>query len=199
MANRWKISFFALLIVFVALIVMLFALYKHYLPSAKGAQTPVHDEINPGKPIFTIKTTPKQLQALANDKLEDYRGKGNVRYHIEMGRDVTLKGTIPFLGNNIEFSIDLDPEVQKGGNLLLKEKGIRLGSFELPASRVMQYVKNSTDLPDWITILPKKEEVYVALDDIHFENQFYLRANEFNLKQHKIQFSLYGLSKHRKK
>lgn len=193
MGNRWKISFFALLVLFVALIVALVAVYEHYLPSAKKTEFSAHDEINTDEPIFTISTTKQQLQALVNDKLAEYNGQGNVKYHVDMKDNVVLKGTLAFLGSDIEFAIELTPKVLDGGNVVLKEQSIRLGTFNLPVSRVMQYVKSSTALPDWITILPEKEEVYVALDDIHIENQFYIRARQFDLQKNHIEFSLYGL------
>lgn len=195
MGNRWKVAFFALLVVFVALMVSLVAVYEHYLPSAKKTDFSVQDQINPDEPIFTITSTKQQLQALVNDKLGEYSGKSNVQYHVEMKDNLVLKGTLNFLGSDIEFAMELTPKVVDGGNMVLKEQSIRLGTFNLPVSRVMQYVQNSTKLPDWITILPDKEEVYVSLQDIHIEDQFYLKAQEFDLQKNQIKFSLYGLSK----
>lgn len=191
MGNRWKTAFFALLVFLAALTVALFVAFQHYLPAPKKTDFAIEDELNSDKPIFTVSTNKQQLQALVNEKLTASNEKENVRYKIEMKDELAVKGAVVFLGNDISFSMTLHPKVTTSGNIILEEKSIRLGSFNLPVSRVLQYIKKSGQLPDWVTILPKKEEIHVALDDIQIENQFYLQAEQFDLEENDMTFSIY--------
>ncbi|HEX7064773.1 MAG TPA: YpmS family protein [Bacillales bacterium] len=193
MNKGWKIAFFTTLVVFFGFIVTLIGLFDHYLPSVEKTDFSIDTEVSTRKPIFTVTTTKQQLQPLINRKIQQYNKMDNIKYKLIMKDDMILKGAITLLGNNIEFEMKFTPKVVDNGNLMLQEKSIRLGLLQLPVGRVLGYIKNSADLPEWVKILPDKQKIYIALKDIHIEDQFYLRAQKFNLKENKIKFSVYTL------
>ncbi|HET7578721.1 MAG TPA: YpmS family protein [Bacillales bacterium] len=194
MRKVWKSAFFALLAIFIALIVALFALYKHYLPPAEKTDFSIDTKVDPGAPIFTVSTTKQQLQPLINRKIQKYNKMDQIQYRLLFTKkDMVLDGNIQLLGSPIEFQMKFTPKVLDDGNLVLKEHSIRLGLFNLPVDRVLEYIQKSAQLPDSIRILPKKKEIYLALTKIHIENQFYLRARKMDLKHNQIQFSVYAL------
>ncbi|HEU5141333.1 MAG TPA: YpmS family protein [Bacillales bacterium] len=193
MNKGWKIAFFSLLAVFFAFIVTLIGLFDHYLPSVEKTDFSIDTEISTRDPIFTVSTTKQQLQPLINRKIKQYNKMNNIKYKLIMKDDMILKGAISLLGNNIEFEMKFTPKVVDNGNLILQEKSIRLGLLQLPVGRVLGYIKNSADLPEWVKILPDKQKIYIALKDIHIEDQFYLRARKFDLEDNQIKFSVYIL------
>jgi uncharacterized protein YpmS len=194
MAKRWKFAFFALLTVFVAFIITLFILYRHYLPPAEKNDFAVDTKLNADDPMFTVSTTKQQLESLANQQLKEYNDKGSLKYVLDLQKkDVVLKGAITLIGYQVPYEMKFTPKVVEGGNLMLNQHSIRLGLFNLPVDRVLEYVKQSADLPDWVKILPDKKKVYIALEDIRIEDRFYLQARQFDLKNNHIQFSVYML------
>lgn len=196
MGKGWKVAFFSLLVVFLAFIVTLVALFNHYLPPGEKTNFSIENQINPSDPIFTVSTTKEQLQPMINRKISQSNKLNNIHYKLSFEqKDMVLKGTIKWLNNNINFDVKFTPQVLKNGDLMLKEQSIRLGLFNLPVERVMEYIKSSANLPKWVKILPKKKEVYIALTHIHIKNQFYLKARQINLKNDKIEFSVYTLNR----
>lgn len=194
MTKRWKFAFFALLIVFIAFIITLFILYRHYLPPAEKTDYSVDTKMSADDPMFTVSTTKQQLESLANQQLKEYNDKGSLKYALDMQKnDVVLKGAITLIGYQVPYEMKFTPKVVEGGNLMLIQHSIRLGLFNLPVDRVLEYIKQSADLPDWVKILPEKKKVYIALKDIRIEDKFYLQARQFDLKNNRIRFSVYML------
>ncbi|HEX6922974.1 MAG TPA: YpmS family protein [Bacillales bacterium] len=193
MRKGWKIAFFSLLSVFLAFVVTLIGLYNYYLPSVEESDFSIDTEISSDDPIFTVSTTKQQLQSLVNRKIKQYNKMDSIKYKLLIKDDMILKGAITILGNNIGFEMKFTPKVVDNGNLILQEHSIRLGLLNLPVGRVMGYIKKSTDLPEWVKILPEKQKVYIDLKAIHIEDQFYLKARQFDLEHNKIKFSVYTL------
>lgn len=194
MVKRWKIAFFILLATFLATIVTLFALYKHYFPAVEESAFPLHTETNPDDPIFTVSATKQQLESLINEKLNDYNRDNDIQYTFSIGEDdLRLQGAIPFIGEHIPFEIIFTPQVLDNGNVMLNEQSMRLGLLQLPEGKVLEYVKRSAVLPEWVTIFPEERKIYIALKEIEIEDQFYLRAEHVNLARNSIDFSVYTL------
>ncbi|HET7628162.1 MAG TPA: YpmS family protein [Bacillales bacterium] len=193
MKKGWKFAFFALLIVFAAFLAVLYGLYQHYLPEAGDSTFSIEGDVEPGKPIFSVSTTKQQLQPMINARIKRYNRMDRIRYKVVMKKDLIIKGVLDFLGSDIEFAMKMEPKVLRNGNMILKEKSIRLGLLQLPVPSVLKYIKDSADLPKSIKIAPKKKEVYVDLKSIHIEDQFYLAAKTFDLKKNKITFAVYTL------
>lgn len=194
MGKGWKIAFFSLLVIFVAFLFTLAALYHHYLPPAKKSNFSIEKQIHKGDPIFTVTTTKEQLQPMINRRIAQSNTLDQIHYKLFFQKNnMLVRGTIKLLGNRINFDVKFTPKVLKNGDLMLKEQSIRLGLFNLPVEQVMEYIKKSADLPKWVKILPKKKEVYVALTEIRIKKQFYLKAKKIDLKNDRFEFSVYTL------
>ncbi|HET7656657.1 MAG TPA: YpmS family protein [Bacillales bacterium] len=194
MAKAWKFAFFSLLLVFIACIVALVALFHHYLPPAHQSDLSIDSKLTPGQPIFTVSTTKEQLQPMINRKIKRSNKMESIHYRLLFSdQDMILDGSILLLGSNIEFQMKFKPKTVDHGNLILEEQSARLGLFNLPVDRVLEYVKKSADLPKWVQILPKKKSIYIALKKIRVGGQFYLRAKKIDLKKDQLQFAVYTL------
>lgn len=194
MAKTWKIAFFSLLSVWIAFLIVLAALFHHYLPNAQKSDLSITNKLNPGNPIFTVSTTKEQLQPMINQRMRSSNKMKSIRYKIAFNKnDVILNGSIQLLGNKVPFQMKFVPNTVDDGNVILKEQSAQLGLFNLPVERVLEYVKKSADLPKWVQILPQKKSVYIALKQIRIGSQFYLRAKKINLKDDQIQFTVFTL------
>ena len=164
------------------------------MPPAEKTDYSIDTKMSTDDPMFTVSTTKQQLESLANQQLKEYNDKGSLKYALDMQKnDVVLKGAISLIGYQVPYEMKFTPKVVEGGNLMLIQHSIRLGLFNLPVDRVLEYVKQRADLPDWVKILPEKKKVYIALKDIRIEDKFYLQARQFDLKNNRIRFSVYML------
>ncbi|EFR87317.1 conserved hypothetical protein [Listeria marthii FSL S4-120] len=64
------------------------------------------------------------------------------------------------------------------------------GALPLPVSYVMNYVNKNFKFPDWVTIIPKKEKIYLSLDKLKLQGDTKVRADTLNLKKDDISFTL---------
>jgi uncharacterized protein YpmS len=189
MKNRWKIAFFSLLagaiIIPIIILQILFPESNLHLDKQKELH-------KGGIEVFEIHTNKKQLNYLINDQLNELKkGRTDIDYFIEIDDEISLKGYITFFNNKVEFEMIFEPLVQENGNLLLKEKGIKLGLVNLPGDKILEFIEGSTDLPKWVQINADKEDILLELTQIEFRKDMYIKANKINLKNDDIRFKVF--------
>jgi uncharacterized protein YpmS len=189
MKNRWKLAFFSLLIcVIIIPVIVLQILFP---------ESNIHFEkekklTNGGTPVFEIHTNKKQLNFLINDQLNKLKkGRDDVDYIVHLDDEISLKGYITFFQNQVEFEMIFEPVVQKNGDLLLKEKVIKLGLIHLPGDKILEFIEGSTDLPKWVKINADKESILLQLPLIEFRKNMYIKANKIDLKNDDIRFKVF--------
>lgn len=98
--------------------------------------------------------------------------------------------TIQAFGNELDISMDFEPEVQENGNILLMMESMSVGKLNLPIRTLLKYTNNNFSLPQWVHINAKEESVYVVLQEIEMKNDFRLKVKKFNVEKNEIQFTL---------
>ncbi|WLD94073.1 YpmS family protein [Alkalihalobacillus sp. AL-G] len=189
MKNKWKSAFFILLVimVIVPIIVVSLIFFDDGYNNGSTNFGPIE-----GEPIFTIESSKEQLNYLIKEQLVKLKsGSTKFNYDVRLRDKVTVNGYFTFFSDQIEFSMDFEPEVLENGNLLLKEESIRLGALSLPGDKILEFIKGSTDLPEWVEIDDNKETILVKLTEIELRDHLFLKAESFDLENDEIRFKMY--------
>ncbi|MGV3489021.1 MAG: YpmS family protein [Tuberibacillus sp.] len=186
--NKWKRAFLILagidLIFIIAVAVMLIMLSQAKTPMPPAAKNIAQD------PVFTVSSDKKQLADMVNSEITKHPA-GNLDFHVELSNTLDIIGQLKLFGLAIPFTMRFNPSVDAQGNVVLKEKDVKLGQFELPESQVLKFIQAGAGLPDWIYINPGKKEIYVDMNHVVIQDRFYLKAKEIDLANNKIIFNVY--------
>ncbi|RDI43079.1 YpmS family protein [Falsibacillus pallidus] len=185
--NKWKTAFFGLAGLVILGIVIILAM----------AFMPAKDEPNPkgaysnGKDVqFHINATKEDLNKMINHYIKKEGLNGPVDYRVLLTDEVELYGTIPVFSQDLNLKMTFEPEALKNGDLVLRQKSISLGRLNLPVSYVLKFIRDSYKLPDWVKIQPNDKMVYVSFHNMKLKSDMKVRADEFNLKDDNISFTL---------
>ncbi|OLN23175.1 hypothetical protein BTO30_04170 [Domibacillus antri] len=183
--TKWKVAFFLLLFAVIAAAGILAAMLL--LPS--GAEKPVMKEVE-GETAFHVTSTKAELNKLVSYYLEKEAGSAPFDYDVYIGNEVELYGSIPVFSTDIDYHMTFEPEALENGNIILRQKGLRVGLLEVPASYVLKTAENSGAFPDWVRAVPNEELIYVSLADMELDNGMRVKAESFNLEEDDIQFAV---------
>ena len=187
--HHWKRLFSLLLginIAFVLLIILLFVLLiKSPSEDVKAPETEtVQNDVR-----FTIQTNKQDLNRLINHYLkEEY--SGSLDYEVLLTDEVELYGNIPVFSENVEMKLTFEPVALENGDLELQQKTISIGKLTLPVPLVLKFIQSSYPIPDWVTIQPNEEKVYMELQNMKLKSDLKVRVHEFDLKNNDIEFLL---------
>lgn len=137
---------------------------------------------------FTIKTNKKDV-----NKLIDYyirkESSSDFEYNVYLDEsEVVLIGKIPILGMIIDMKMTFKPTALKNGDLLLKQNQFSLGRFHLPVPVLLKIIEESYPFPEWITIQPNQQQIYVSLNQMKLKNDNRLKIQEFDLEKDQFEF-----------
>ncbi|MGE7780012.1 YpmS family protein [Peribacillus sp. NPDC097264] len=183
---KWKTLFITLLAVNILVILSILVLIN--LPAKDSDMKPVvtkEEDIQ-----FQIHTNREDLTRLINQYLDKEGLTGLIHYEVYLRDEVELYGKMPFFNREVEMKLTFEPIAQKNGDLVLKQKSIAIGQMNLPVSYVMNLINERYKMPDWVTINPNEENIYVSLQDMKLKSDVRVKANEFDLKKDDISFLL---------
>lgn len=183
--NKWKISFFALLaLIVLAIVTVIFLIFGGSKDMPKP--TVQNHEGN----LFTMETTPEAFQNVANNLIKEATDGSSLDASLLIDEDVKIKSNVEALGVTIPITLGFEPEVDEVGNLLLYQSSVTVGLLDLPAQTALKLVRDSGQLPEWITIQPSEKTAYIDLSAIEIpisENDTaHIEAKSFDLKNKKI-------------
>lgn len=187
MKVKWKVLFLGLLginILVAGVLLLLINLPVKDEPISKS-KTLNKDYIG-----FKVETNKANLNEVINHYVEQELKNGSVDYEVKLDNEVELYGTFPFFSQSLELKLTFEPEPQKNGDLILKQKSMSLGQLELPASYVMKFVRDSYKLPKWVVIQPDKQLVYVQLEKMKLKNNMKVKVEKFDLRKDQIMIDL---------
>lgn len=182
--NHWKRLFYSLLTINILIILMITVFIFWPLPHVDIPLSETTD-IESGSE-FTVRTTKENLNELVNAYIENLQHGTKHQYRISLDEDVHLIGELPVFSTTVPLSVHLDPIVQENGDVVLKQKSISIGLLELPNKKIMEYIKKYLPMPEWVTVSPKTEEIYVAMGDMNIKSNFIVGVEQFNLDTNDI-------------
>ncbi|WP_368653405.1 YpmS family protein [Ornithinibacillus sp. 4-3] len=186
--NRWRNYFVNLLyinfgILFLIALLIFWPVSSSEYPTTKPVD--YHDSSE-----FVVRTTKQNLNDLVNAYINKFLEKTNHRYSVSLEEDVHLQGDLPVFSTTVPLSIHLEPIVQEDGNVILKQRSISLGLLQLPNKKIMEYMKKSLPMPDWVVVNPKEEEIYVAVTEMDIKSNFQVAIEQFDVEANHFAFRI---------
>lgn len=172
----------------ILLFLLLFGFLNGWFPSVQKSSPVTPDSVS-GRPIFTLKTDPQQLERLINDQLKE-SGDDKISFQVAIDQKVVLSGNYKLLFTGIPFSMTFEPSVSNG-DILLKEAEVKLSGLDLPDEEVLQFFKNSSNLPEWVVIQPDRRQITIDPSKIAVMDGMVMRADTIDLGNDTIIFSIY--------
>ncbi|MFG3611242.1 YpmS family protein [Rummeliibacillus stabekisii] len=183
--NKWKIAFLLLFTLVIVAIVSFFYLITRPIDTTPN---PTVKQLPNGSHL-EVQTTKKDFENMANRLIESSMKTSKIPVTMEVDQDVTLNSTLTVFEMELPITMTFEPSL-KEGNLLLKQKTVEVGMLDIPPNTALKLLKDSVDLPSWMVIQPKEEQIYFNLTDIDIplgENLIgHVQAKEFNLDKNRI-------------
>jgi uncharacterized protein YpmS len=186
--NKWKKLFYGILGFNLLLLVVFLILI--FWPVSESNPKPYSESTVNESSEFVVRTTKQNLNALINAYLEQVLNDSRHQYRILLEEDVHLMGELPVFNTTVPLSVHLEPFVQENGDIILKQRSISIGLLELPNQKIMEYMKKYLDMPEWVSIDPKKEEIYVAVTDMDIKSNFNVSVERIDLEANNLAFRI---------
>ncbi|WP_240390590.1 YpmS family protein [Bacillus sp. Y1] len=185
--NSWKKLFIALVIL--NIIVVVGVIFLIFLPT-KDEEIALKDINQDDYVQFHVQSNKADLNRLINHYIEEQGLNERIKYNVILTDQVELYGMMKVFTQDVELKLTFEPESLDNGDLILRHKTISIGHLQLPVPVVLKFIRDSYDIPSWITIRPNDEEVYVNLHDLKLKSDTKVRVNTFDLKRDNILFTL---------
>lgn len=183
--NKWKIAFLLLFTLVIVAIVSFFYLITRPIDTTPN---PTVKQLPNGSHL-EVQTTKKDFENMANRLIESSMKTSKIPVTMKVDQDVTLNSTLTVFEMELPITMTFEPSLEEG-NLLLKQKTVEVGMLDIPPNTALKLLKDSVDLPSWMVIQPKEEQIYFNLTDIDIplgENLIgHVQAKEFNLDKNRI-------------
>lgn len=185
---NWKKLFFIILSINILFFFLVSLFIFWPAPSADPPEKEfIEDEAGAD---FTITSSKENLNELVNAYINQLPNPSNIKYMISLDEEVLLMGSVEAFSTEVPVSISFEPIVQDNGDIILQANSMSLGLLRLPEDRILQYVSSRVELPDWITINPKEEHIYVALTQMELKSNFRVKAQQIDLENDIISFRI---------
>ncbi|MFD1416450.1 YpmS family protein [Oceanobacillus jeddahense] len=186
--NKWKAGFLGLLIFNGVILLLLLALIFWPVSNNEFPQKSALDEQASSE--FYIQTTKQNLNNLVNAYIEKLLEGTDHHYRILLEDDVHLMGELPVFSSTVPLSVRFEPIEQANGDLILQQKSISVGLLELPNKKIMEYMDRFLPMPEWVTIDPDSQEIYVAVTDMDLQGNFAVAVQHMDLEANNITMKL---------
>lgn len=186
--NKWKRLFYGLLSVNVLFLLVIVALI--FWPVSENTFPSNEEQEAQESSEFTVRTTKNNLNELINAYIDQALSNTGHEYSISLEEDVHLIGELPVFSSTVPLSVHLEPLVQENGDLILEQRSISLGLLELPNQRIMSYMEQYLSMPEWVTINPQDEEIYVAVTDMDLRSNFEVSVEHIDLEANNLAFNI---------
>ncbi|WP_156290149.1 YpmS family protein [Oceanobacillus salinisoli] len=186
--NKWKRLFYSLLGFNIFIFAILAALI--FWPVSENKISPVPEPNTQDSSEFVVRTTKQNLNELINAYIDQLLVDSKHRYYIFLEDDVHLMGELPVFSTTVPLSVHLEPLVQDNGDIILKQRSISIGLLELPNQKIMEYMDKYLNMPEWVTINPLEEEIYVAVTEMEMKSNFTVSVEHIDLEANNLAFRI---------
>ncbi|MCP3031008.1 YpmS family protein [Halobacillus sp. A1] len=185
--DRWRTSF--IILAFINIVIIGWILSLIFLPSSYTLVN-VDQQKKDTEAEFTVVSTKENLEQLANKYLSEISTQTIFDYSISIDRNVTLSGNIRAFEQTIPIKVELHPVVQENGDLILEQERISLGQLPLPNKKVLEFVADNYDFPEWVKVNANDENIYVAVTQIETDSNIDIEVDRFNLNANQLAFKI---------
>lgn len=183
MMNFWKVSFFILLGTLIAGVAVVVYWINH---SVDSAPLPPIQQTRNSPHAFTVLATKEDFEGIANQFLEKTIKDDPVPVRVEMENDVILLSEMTVFSFTLPVRMHFNPIVRDDGNVILKQSKMEVGQLNIPPATVLKILRDSVNLPKWMIVRPKEEELFIELTAIPVSGNLTVKAKKINLVEDEI-------------
>lgn len=145
--------------------------------------------------VGQVVTSRDKLNQLVTRYLKKVKTKG-MTYQVHITEQAILfEGSYQFLGYQMPLYLYMTPYAMENGNIQLQVMSFSVGTLSLPQKDILQYLKKSYDLPDFVLINPKEASITLDLSKFALGDGLFLKAHHLDLKNDQLIFELYQKNK----
>ncbi|WP_313890805.1 YpmS family protein [Psychrobacillus sp.] len=175
--NKWKIAFFLLVFALIGSAVGLF-----YLISTPTDTTYIEPKtVQQTGNILTVNTTKEDFEGIANTFMAKAMEGKPLPLKLSLEDQVILSTELTIFSYTLPVKMFFEPFVDEDGNIRLEQSSLEIGRIKIPPETVLEVLKDSIELPEWMIVNPAKKEVLIQLASIPMSSGVYVRAKELNL------------------
>lgn len=178
--NKWKIAFILLVLVLIGSTVAIVSLATSQLEDA-----PIEAPISASGNVLEVQTTANEFEAIAKQYLADALTNSPVAIELSISDQIYLSGEFSVFGISVPLRMDYEPVLHEG-NIRLIQTAVHVGKLNIQPQTVLKLMNESVNFPDWVTVRPKEEEIYVDLSRLNIASNLRVRAKEIDLADDKI-------------
>lgn len=182
--KKWRFAFFALVVLNLIAVIGLFLFmttpsddYKSY--QAESSPPPEGNTV-------MVNTTKSDFEGIANTYIADAMEGQPIPLRLSVTDNVSLSTELTVFGITLPILLTFDPVVLPDGNLLLEQRSVEVGQLDIPPESALKLLRDSVDLPEFMEVMPKDEEVLLSLTDIPINGGVSVRATSFDLEEDDI-------------
>ncbi|MFP3321843.1 YpmS family protein [Planococcus sp. SIMBA_160] len=182
--KKWRFAFFALVVLNLIAVIGLFLFmttpsddYKSY--QAESSPPPEGNTV-------VVNTTKSDFEGIANTYIADAMEGQPIPLRLSVTDNVSLSTELTVFGVTLPILLTFDPVVLPDGNLLLEQRSVEVGQLDIPPESALKLLRDSVDLPEFMEVMPKDEEVLLSLTDIPINGGVSVRATSFDLEEDDI-------------
>ncbi|MDR4888589.1 YpmS family protein [Fredinandcohnia sp. QZ13] len=184
--NKWKVLFLTLLAINLVCVLIFFGLLftpnKEVTPKEKVVS---NDYVN-----LSVETNKEDLTRVINNFLKKEAKDNPLNYKVLLTERVMLLGTIQVFGKEIDMVMTFKPKVLENGDLLLQQEAFTVGQVSLPVTFVLRYINDYYNLPEWVQIDAKNQDIYVYLSEMKMKSDTKVEVDTFDLSKDELRFKL---------
>lgn len=186
--NWWKWAFLLLLASQIALFGTLASrMISLREPKAETLSKSLPKSVSLG----TFSTTKDQLNQAILSYLKPYQNK-QMTYKLYVAQDkVMFEGKYHLLGYAVPLYVYFEPYSLKDGSVQLHVTSFSVGTLPLPKKEILQYIKSSYDLPNFVHVEPKKSAILIAFPQMENESGIFIKSQKIDLIGDEIRFEIY--------
>ncbi|KYG58807.1 YpmS family protein [Planococcus maritimus] len=182
--KKWRLAFFVLVVLNLLAIIglLLFITTPSDDFKAYQAETSPPPEGN----TVVVNTTKADFEGIANTYIADAMEGQPIPLRLSVTDNVSLSTELTVFGVTLPILLTFDPVVLPDGNLLLEQRSVEVGQLDIPPESALKLLRDSVDLPEFMEVMPKDEEVLLSLTDIPINGGVSVRATSFDLEEDDI-------------
>ncbi|PNZ73865.1 DUF2140 family protein [Mammaliicoccus stepanovicii] len=185
MENRhWmnhRFWFFAFITI---IIFILIAMVYVYMSVSDSQGTPPKNAYS-GKKDFTLALNNNELETFINKSLVDYDIKSNVSRN-----NLSFYTRTKILSKKIDIKLNTKPEKLNTNTIKFNIKSIDIGKLNISNPFVLSQIKKYGNFPEYISINPKDESIYLSLNKIKIENVESVKIQRLDISDKKWYFDI---------
>ncbi|MGT2799599.1 YpmS family protein [Streptococcus marmotae] len=190
--NKWKWAFLLLVSALLALGIVVVERTTTNREATSHLATPITSKQD--QKIGTFTTDKEQLNTVLATYLKDYQTDTFSYTVTATSQFLLFEGTYKVWGLTIPLYIYFQPNKLNDGSILLTVSEISAGTLSLPKEEILAYLKNQSQLPEFVEIDSKKATVIIHLAEIENDQKLYVKANTIDFYNNQLIFDIYRKS-----